>query len=45
MYSEEQWIYIGNCSYCGAPCYVMDGMFRSTTDMDCRCRVEEEDEE
>jgi len=39
MRSEEQWEYIGDCIYCGAHCYVMDGKFKSTTDMDCCCCV------
>ena len=42
MRSEEQWEYIGDCIYCGAPCYVKDGEFKSTTNINCLCKVEEE---
>lgn len=41
MQSYEQWEYVGNCIYCGASCYTKDGEFKSTTNMDCLCEVED----
>jgi len=45
MISEEQWVCIGDSVYYGAPCYVKDGEFKSTTNVDCLCRVEEKRKE
>jgi len=39
MWSEQQWEYIGICEECGAPCYVMDGRFKSTSNTNCLCWV------
>jgi len=40
MWSEEQWQFIGFCSYCGASCYSNGEEFRSTSNLPgCLCWV------